>query len=83
MKKKFFLDNLAVFPMYSYICQRACFNIKGPAVSLEGFIVMADDSELSDFQGLIKESLAFGDSLALFFLTFQGLQRPRNLLVRL
>lgn len=35
-KKNFFLDNLAVFPIYPYICQRACFDIKGPAVSLEG-----------------------------------------------
>ncbi len=52
---KYFLDNLAVFPIYQYICQRACFDIKGPAVSLEGFIVMADDCELNDFQDLIKD----------------------------
>lgn len=52
---KYFLDNLTVFPIYQYICQRACFDIKGPAVSLEGFMVMADDCELNDFQDLIKD----------------------------
>lgn len=51
----FFLDNLAVFPIYPYICQRACFDIEEAAVSLEGFIVMADDCELIDFQDLIKD----------------------------
>lgn len=53
----FFLDNLAVFPIYPHICQRACFDIKEAAVSLEGFIVMADDCELIDFQDLIKDWL--------------------------
>lgn len=50
-----FFDNLAVFPIYPYIFQRACFDIKGPAVSLDGFIVMADDCELNGFQDLIKD----------------------------
>lgn len=56
-QKKYILDNLAVLPISPHICQRACFDIKGPAVSLQWFIVMADDCELNDFQDLIKDWL--------------------------
>lgn len=41
--KKMFLDNLAALSTVPYICQRACFYIKGAAVSLQELTVMADD----------------------------------------
>lgn len=50
MEKKCNLDYLSEFPPYTHICQRACFDIKGPAVSFEGLVLMVVDSELSDFQ---------------------------------
>lgn len=51
----FFFDNFDGVPHTPVYCQRVCFDIKEAAVSLEGFIVMADDFELNDFQDLIKD----------------------------
>lgn len=69
-KKNFFLDNLAVFPIYPYICQRACFDIKGPAVSLEG---VYGDGRWLWIEWLPRPdqrlTLTFGDSLAHFWLS--------------
>lgn len=41
--KKMFLDNLAGLSTVPYICQRACFDIKGAAVSFQELTAMADD----------------------------------------
>lgn len=41
--KKMFLDNLAGLSTALYICQRACFYIKGAAVRRQELTAMADD----------------------------------------
>lgn len=59
-----------MFPIYPYICQRACFDIKGPAVSLEG---VYGDGRWLWIEWLPRPdqrlSLTFGDSLAHFWLS--------------